>query len=549
MSDSHNRFLDSKLKYFVYVIAGAAYVCFIWPFINNVVFDSVIHYAFAEKFYQGLPFQYNLHDSKVIASTSPFWTILLIMFFAISGYKFIILLKVFILLTWVCTTRLFYLICRDVWKFTRYQILAAILFWMLSVSVLKNSLGGMENIMSAFQLLLTFYLLFKFRGNLNVKRVFSIGLLTGWALLTRPEVGALCTFLVLFFLIVLWANRKITGFGLCKNVLILVVCSLIILLPWYVYQYNQTGKLLSDSALSRMYEGRWNSVSVMNLIYFHPFLLRALLTAFLPFTIGVLISLKSLRKGLVELRKNCALYLFEKFERVNTLLILLFGCVCYSIVVGGNQIGRYFVPFYPFLFGLGIIGLNVVYSKLNKGGNLRKRIFVALIILFLMAANGYDFYERVIVGSQMESNITEILEAPSKRKVSTSEYLRRFGFNDFDTISVAVIEVQFRYYEDDRINIQSLDGVSSPKVLKYMNAYGFPDFEKFVRNEHPDVIEVAGWSEFVRDRLPFYTYKLRNNLLSSWEDKISTMKIGDSFIWEGKTIYYLYPEHLKIVWK
>jgi len=418
---------------------------------------------------------------------------------------------------------------------------------MLSVSVLKNSLGGMENIMSAFQLLLTFYLLFRFRDNLSFRRVFSLGILIGWALLTRPEVGALCGLIAVFLMILLLFNKKITAMGFCRNVLIIFVCSLLVLLPWYVYQFSITGKLMSDSALSRLYEGRWNSISIGGRIFAHPFLARALLTAFLPFTAGVLIMLVSFKKAIAGFRKNAAVYLYDNFEKFEALFIFIFGCISYTFVVGGNQIGRYFVPFYPFLFGLGIIGLNKIYLRLAPG-SIKAKVFVIAVVVFLLAANVYDFYQRVILGSQMESNITEIIDAPSKRMSYTSEYLKTFNFNNTDTINVAVIEVQFRYFVDDRINVQSLDGVSSSKVLKYMNKYGFPDFEKFIKNEHPDVVEVEGWNEFVRDKLPLYGYKLRNNLLSQWENKISSMKIGDSFLWEGKTVYYYFPGHVRIVW-
>jgi hypothetical protein len=54
------------------------YILLVLPFLGNVAFDGVVHFVVAEKFAEGHPFQYNIDDvDKSIASTSPFWTILL----------------------------------------------------------------------------------------------------------------------------------------------------------------------------------------------------------------------------------------------------------------------------------------------------------------------------------------------------------------------------------------------------------------------------------------------------------------------------------------
>ena len=147
--------------------------------------------------------------------------------------------------------------------------------------------------------------------------------------------------------------------------------------------------------------------------------------------------------------------------------------------------------------------------------------------------NFYDYYKRVVNIEQLESNIYETFYAPSYRNVKTSEYLNKLGYKDNDSIKLAVTEVQFKYFIDERVQVISLDGRSSPKILKYMNEKGLPDFEKFIEAEKPDVIEVKGWN-------------FERNLMNDWEEKIDKMEIGDSFVWKNNKVTYIMPWHVKI---
>ena len=55
------------------------------PFLLNLAGDAQVHLAFAENFARGMPFQFNAGGETVVASTSPFWTILLALFFKVTG--------------------------------------------------------------------------------------------------------------------------------------------------------------------------------------------------------------------------------------------------------------------------------------------------------------------------------------------------------------------------------------------------------------------------------------------------------------------------------
>jgi hypothetical protein len=173
-----------KKRYFAFFAFSVLYVIYILPFLNNIVFDAIIHFSFAENFVQGHPFRFNQNGETVLASTSPFWTILLIFFFKIAGYKAVLLLKFIIVIVWGGTTYLIYKTAKEIWKFSNILLYSLLLLWMLNVSVLKNSLGGMENILSAFQLILIYYFLCKHSDALKLKNIILLGVLNGWSILT-----------------------------------------------------------------------------------------------------------------------------------------------------------------------------------------------------------------------------------------------------------------------------------------------------------------------------------------------------------------------------
>lgn len=55
------------------------------PFALNLAGDAQVHLAIAESFARGHPFQYNPGGERVVASTSPFWTMLLALFYRLVG--------------------------------------------------------------------------------------------------------------------------------------------------------------------------------------------------------------------------------------------------------------------------------------------------------------------------------------------------------------------------------------------------------------------------------------------------------------------------------
>jgi len=195
-----NKILRNKpilaLLFFIYILL-------ILPFLGNIAFDAVVHFVVAERFSDGHPFLYNISDTqKVIASTSPFWTILLTVIYYISGQFSPVIIKSICILLWLVAGYLLNIAARDVWGMGKFAKLAVLALWFANVSIVKNSLGGLENILCAFQLLLLYLYLMKSDGAFKFKENLIIGLLLGWTVLTRIDAGVLAVVFVLLYLFI-----------------------------------------------------------------------------------------------------------------------------------------------------------------------------------------------------------------------------------------------------------------------------------------------------------------------------------------------------------
>lgn len=519
-----NIFFKNKL---LIVLLLFIYILLLLPFLGNIAFDAVVHFVVAERFAEGHPFLYNINDTEtVIASTSPFWTIFLTFFYYFTGQFAPLIVKSICILLWLSSGYLLNIAARDIWRmkdFTRYAVL---FMWFANISIVKNSLGGLENILSAFQLLLLYYYLWKNLYVANYKSDFIIGILLGLTILTRLDAGTLALIIVFVYLT---AKRLALKYNFIKSLLIIVLISLVVLLPWYLYQYSYTAKILSDSSVARLFTGRRNSIDIFNgLLYFHPNAFTILGTAFLPFSIGFLFSMYlSLKSKFKEFNAN--------FHAISCLVIVICSVLAYSFIVGADQFGRYFLITISFFLLAGFNGLQSIHSALKAKNIKYSNILVSSVIIFLLLTNAYDYFQRVINIGQLESNIYEIFYAPSKRIEVTANTFQKLGIDTNQTIKLAITEVQFKYFVDERINVISLDGRSSSKILNYMNKNGLPDFERFIEDEKPDIVEVKGW--------PY-----KGNLLYSWEEKLKGMKIGESFFWKNNKITYVTPWHVKILY-
>ncbi len=561
------------------LVAGALVALIAAPFALNLAGDAQVHLAIAERFATGRPFQYNPNGEIVVASTSPFWTMLLALLYTLVGPLTPAFLPFIALTFWLAAAYLLYRVAREHWGFQRAALWGVVLLWVAHVTIVANALGGLENVASALQLLWLYWLVADRRpptddgrrttddSSVSIRKGILIGVLLGWALLTRPDGGLFALFLFILALPLFGSTsggqRPAVG-----RLLVVALAAAAVLLPWFAYQYAVTGQLLTDSSVARLYNGRMGALMIIpGRLYLHPKAIISLGTAFLPVAAGFLITAGSVLARLVRGRAEILAVYRECFPQAAAVALTVAGILFYTFIVGAEAFGRYFLPLFPFFFLAGVAGLTCSYNHLVAVGRRRSAVaFIALAAVFLIATSATDAYRRlgpgrfapetaldVIYGPAnlryYSVNVPFLVAAPANRTAQTDAFLREIGAPAGAPVSIAVTEVQLRYFLDERVTVLSLDGRTSAEILTYTDPIsGVPDFERYFQDSRPDYVHarqwcaVGGWLTLV---LPA---NIEVNLVCIWERRSERMGIGDSFDWQGRRVTLVTPEIFHIDW-
>ncbi len=542
--------MTRKQKQWVWAGLAAATAVTAFPFLFTLAGDAQVHLAIAEQFAQGRPFRYNPGGEIVVASTSPFWTLLLTLFYALAGAGAPLLLKATSVMVWGATAVLLYRAARDHWRMSEPVAVGVLALWLAHTIVVANALSGLENALGALQLLWLYHL--ALAGPPARHRVAQMGLLLGWALLTRPDVGLFA--LALLALYAIGFARQIANW---RYVLIGAGAAALLLLPWYAYQVAYTGRLVTDSSLARLLTGRQGALPLWgDWLYFHPKALLSLTAGFLPLGVGMAWLAGGLARGQLA-QKGMA--------QATAVLLTLFALLFFTFGVGAEAFGRYFLPIYPFFFLAGVAGWQQMMRWLGR--QTAARLLTALAMLFLIAASGYDYYRRLGPGQFTPTRALEVLygpanlqyyarnlfdlaQAPARRTAVTDQLLADLQATDLPHITFAVTEVQLRYYVDERVTVLSLDGRTSAQILAYMDAStGVPDFAAYFRAARPDFVHVAQWCAVGGWLAALRPAQMTPNLLCHWQQQLANRPIGAEFSWEGNRVRLVAPDVVRIFWQ
>jgi hypothetical protein len=146
-------------------------------------------------------------------------------------------------------------------------------------------------------------------------------------------------------------------------------------------------------------------------------------------------------------------------------------------------------------------------------------------------------------------NLPALIAAPGQRPQQTDSFLDALGLPADDSVSIAVTEVQLRYFLDQRVEVLSLDGRTSADILAYTDPLtGVPDFERYFLAVQPDLVHANQWCAVGGWLAGLFTLAIEDNLVCAWEQRAAQMRVGDSFIWDGRAVTLVAPEILWIDW-
>lgn len=265
-------------------------------------------------------------------------------------------------------------------KDKKYQLISLLLF-VLNPTYLYWSIRIMADVPFSLFVLIAFYLLEKWKDNLNIGRLIVLGLVCGLSILTRFE-GYLLTLSILMG--VLFLNKeyspdllKIKNFFSLfflkfKNLLIIGLTTLVVILPWLLFRSPFESKYL-DEPETRVYNLNTIWIYFVSLFYL------------LGFTQFFYFLFKNPANFLKLFKQNIGIAVFTILELV---LILLWPAA----------IPRLFISLIPFLIISFVLALEKYESSNEKISYLD--VFVIILLLVFYALSQYILKLQFLVTSR-----------------------------------------------------------------------------------------------------------------------------------------------------
>lgn len=453
----------------------ACVVIFLWPFtyIGNYAGDSQVHLVYGQNAAHGGFFEFNTGE-KSPGVTSPGYMLVVASFFKIAPDILVpAMVKGVNLLLWYGLILIVFLTARRLMGSTGWAVIAALTAGLLPGSV-YNSTIGMENGIFAFMVSLWVYLAIRsgwFAGtdttNDAIKYELAMGGLMGLACWMRPE-GFLVAAIALSYRGVrsMQSRSDLTSTLIRSTVFLIPFCFLAGILAYF--HFSQTGHLVPTSGISRIAMSRIaeDSFPLGPIFVSSKFAVR--LAQYFPLTILWLVGNWALIKGIGATRES---------KGVLGFLVLLFwsGFILYSTILGAVHLSRYIIFIMPAMVLIAVIGAKWLWSlELPKGRLLPNYVIRGTLAAFAIALGGV-FLVETNLRTQLDSqaSLWKSMRAPSQRENFSNQLFQLLGQPQDLPISVAMQEVQARYWLDDRFVVRSLDGRVDPALLKHVDVDKF----------------------------------------------------------------------------
>jgi hypothetical protein len=294
----------------------------------------------------------------------------------------------------------------------------------------------------------------------------ALGTLMGVACWVRPE-GFVVAALALTYRALLAIKNE--G-GLWQT----IIDSAVFLSPFFAitgglayFHWYHTGHLLPVSGTSRILMSNLDPETIrLGLINYSPkFAIR--LAQYFPLTLPALVAGWLLITGRLRLHAEAHTLGFLA-------LLAASFFVLYSFVLGSTHLSRYIIFVMPAVVLLAIVGGDWARQAFPKDLNISSRItpvtgFAAMVIV-LGAVFAVETNQRLKLDTPASLWVT--MKAPSQRASFGDELLSQMGPGVQLPVSVAMQEVQARYWMDERFVVRSLDGRIDPLLIDYSDGNG-----------------------------------------------------------------------------
>lgn len=441
-------------------------------YIGNFAGDSQVHLIYGENAARGHFFEFN-QGEKSPGVTSPGYMLLIAGMFKAAPDMWVPgIVKGVNLLFWYGFLVVIFLVARQVLESNGWAWIATLAAGLLPGSV-YNSTIGMENGIFGFLVFLWIYLAGKTRwlvihpgGERSLPRELLLGALLGVACWVRPE-GFIVAGLAV-------AVRGILSFRTSAGIGLFVVRTSVFLIPFLLlsgglasFHFYHTGYLVPGSGLSRILISNISHDTVQLGPIFVSLKFATRLAAYFPLTAFWLAAHWLLFRGYIN---N-----IRQPETVWFLIILFWTAVIlYSTVLGSVHLSRYIIFVMPGLVLAAVIAARWLWESweppLVPG---RAHLRTAVAVGAVLALGGVFLLETEIrLGLDSQSSVWKSMRAPAERQAFSGHLFNLLGQPQQLPISLALEEVQARYWLDTRFVVRSLDGRIDPVLLDHANSQG-----------------------------------------------------------------------------
>jgi hypothetical protein len=430
-------------------LAGLFTLLCVYPFLYIGMFagDAEIHLVYGANAAAGRFFEFN-HGEKSAGVTSPGYMLLVAALFRmLPAFWVPAAVKAVNLLAWYGLIVLVFVATSRLTEERTLASLATAGAALLPGSV-YNATIGMENGLFATIVLSWFCLAVRtgwFDGRASPRAEAALGAWLGAGSWIRPEA------LVIGALGVIWQAKVCTRRAGTKACLLFLGPLVVLAVALGAFHWWETGALLPASGLSRMALGSTASIGPL------PMNARVAerLLLYLPLTILWLLGSWGLatRRLASGGSRRSALFLVA--------LSWLFFAL-YSTVLGAAHLARYLVfvmPAYLIVAGLGALWAWRALRDIRW-----RATAVVAAALWTSVVFTAETLARLRLGPPNE--LLRAMRAPAERQAVSDGLFRDLGEPQRLPVSIALQEVQIRYWLDDRFLVRSLDGRVDPLLLK-----------------------------------------------------------------------------------
>ena len=450
-----------------FIVSVIALLLYPLIFIGNYAGDSQVHLVYGQNAARGDFFEFNPGE-KSPGVTSPGFMLFLGALFKMAPDSMVpAIVKGANLLFWYGLSIVIFLIARRLLSSDIWAMVATLAAGLLPGSV-YNSTIGMENGIFAFFVLLWFYVAIRarwftaYRDEMPILRSeLGLGLLLGVSCWLRPE-GFVVAAVALIFRGFLEIRSRPALVSVLSRSLVFLVPFVALTGGLAYFHLSQTGHLLPTSGVSRILMSNIDSdtLQVGPVFLSSKFALR--LAAYFPLTILWLIGSWLVFSGRVVR--------WESTEAVKFLIVLFWTAfILYTAVLGSTHLARYIVYVMPALVLVGMMGGKWLWDFWSPPLRLRlSYVRTFLAIAFVVSLSGvYAVETDLRLGLDSQASLWKSMRAPAELASFSEELFNELGQPEALPISVALQEVQARYWLDERFVVRSLDGRVDPVLLEY----------------------------------------------------------------------------------